>query len=215
MMFSKKYPYIILRTALIVGVVAVFFSACSPAIGTPWYPRSVATISKGFIVTGIQVKGLDVVPVLAETPTDDVDKIKKFSGAKTYTVNVPPEITEITAEDITITAVGSLSAMEPILVEVRVNGDSVPLSAGRIVPVTIKIADAAGECAVQEKVLSITQSEPYDLRLTRSSLSMERYRGISGFHIRFLPLAQKISPQSSTMVLIRMWLSQWNWRDFL
>lgn len=166
MMFSKKYPYIILRTALIVGVVAVFFSACSPAIGTPWYPRSVATISKGFIVTGIQVKGLDVVPVLAETPTDDVDKIKKFSGAKTYTVNVPPEITEITAEDITITAVGSLSAMEPILVEVRVNGDSVPLSAGRIVPVTIKIADAAGECAVQEKVLSITQSEPYNLALT-------------------------------------------------
>lgn len=166
MMFSKKYPYIILRTALIVGVVAVFFSACSPAIGTPWYPRSVATISKGFIVTGIQVKGLDAVPVLTETPTDDVDKIKKFSEAKTYTVNVPPEITEITAEDITITAVGSLSAMEPILVEVRVNGDSVPLSAGRIVPVTIKIADAAGECAVQEKVLSITQSEPYNLALT-------------------------------------------------
>jgi hypothetical protein len=164
MSFSKKYQYI-LHTALMVGAVMFFFSACSPAIGTPWYPRSVSASSNDLIVTGIQVKGLDVVPVLAETPLDDVDKIKKFSEAKTYTVNVPPEITDITAEDITITAVSSLSSMEAISVEVSVNGDNVPLSAGRIVPVTIKIADAAGEYAVQEKVLSITQSEPYDLRL--------------------------------------------------
>jgi len=148
------------------AVSALIFSACKPAIGTPWYPRSASSSSGGFVITGIQVKGAPVTAVLAETPIDDADKVKKFSEANTYTVNVPPEITEITAEDITITAVASLSKMEAVPVEVTLNGGSVPLSAGQVVPVTVKIADTAGNYAVQEKVLSITQSEPYELNLT-------------------------------------------------
>jgi len=55
--------------------------------------------------------------------------------------------------------------MEAVTVEVTINGDSIPLSAGQVVPVTIKIADPAGDYTVQEKVLSITQREPYDLEL--------------------------------------------------
>lgn len=145
---------------------ALIFSACKPAIGTPWYPRSASSSSGSFIITGIQVKGAPVTAVLAETPTDDADKLKKFSEASTYTVNVPPEIAEITAEDITVTAVSSIAKMEAVTVEVTLNGGSVPLSAGRVVPVTVKIADPAGNYAVQEKVLSITQSEPYNLSLT-------------------------------------------------
>lgn len=148
------------------AVSALIFSACKPAIGTPWYPRSASSSSGDFVITGIQVKGASVTAVLAETPIDDADKVKKFSEASTYTVNVAPEITEITAEDITITAVASLSKMEAVPVEVTLNGGSVPLSAGQVVPVTVKIADPAGNYAVQEKVLSITQSEPYDLNLT-------------------------------------------------
>ena len=148
-----------------VAATALIFSTCKPAIGTPWYPRSAASSSADFFITRIQVKGMDVVPVLADTPTDEADKIKKFSEAKNYTVNVPPEITEITAEDIDITAVASLSKMEAVTVEVTINGDSIPLSAGQVVPVTIKIADPAGDYTVQEKVLSITQREPYDLEL--------------------------------------------------
>lgn len=148
-----------------VAATALIFSTCKPAIGTPWYPRSAASSSADFFITRIQVKGMDVVPVLADTPTDEADKIKKFSEAKNYTVNVPPEITEITAEDIDITAVASLSKMEAVTVEVTINGDCIPLSAGQVVPVTIKIADPAGSYTVQEKVLSITQREPYDLEL--------------------------------------------------
>lgn len=155
---------------LFTAAAVLTFSTCKPAIGTPWYPRSASSSSSDFFITGIQVKGIDVVPVLAETPTDDLDKLKKFSEANTYTVNVSPEVMEITAEDITVTAVTSLSKMEAMTVEVTLNGGSIPLSAGRVVPATIKIADPAGNYAIQEKVLSITQSEPYDLNLTSLKL---------------------------------------------
>ena len=165
MRLSKKIIDTITLTFFTAVVVCVF-SACTPAIGTPWYPRSASSSSGSFVITGIQVKGLDVVPVLAETPSDDADKIKKFSETKTYTVNVPSEMAEVTAEDVAITAISSLSHKEALPVEVTVNGGSVPLSAGKVVPVTIKIADLDGKYAVQEKVLSITQSEPYDLNLT-------------------------------------------------
>ena len=148
-------------------VSALVFSACKPAIGTPWYPRSASSSSGSFVITGIQVKGLDVVPVLAETPTDDADKIKKFSEANSYVVTVPADVTEITAENITVTAISSLSHKEALPVEVTVNGGSVPLSAGQVVPVTIKIADPDGKYAVQEKVINITQHEPYELELKR------------------------------------------------
>ena len=148
-------------------VSALVFSACKPAIGTPWYPRSASSSSGSFVITGIQVKGLDVVPVLAETPTDDADKIKKFSEANSYVVTVPADVTEITAENITVTAISSLSHKEALPVEVTVNGGSVPLSAGQVVPVTIKIADPDGKYAVQEKIINITQHEPYELELKR------------------------------------------------
>ena len=156
---------------LFTAVAALIFSACKPAIGTPWYPRSASSSSDAFFITDIRVKGLIVTPVLAETPTDDADKVKKFSGAKTYTLNVPPEITEITAEDIAIKAVSSLSKMQAVPVEVTLNGDSVPLIAGQVVPATIKIADPDGNYAVQEKLLNITQNEPYDLHLTSLKIS--------------------------------------------
>ena len=156
---------------LFTAVAALIFSACKPAIGTPWYPRSASSSSDAFFITDIRVKGLSVTPVLAETPTDDADKVKKFSGAKTYTLNVPPEITEITAEDIAIKAVSSLSKMQAVPVEVTLNGDSVPLIAGQVVPATIKIADPDGNYAVQEKLLNITQNEPYDLHLTSLKIS--------------------------------------------
>ena len=68
---------------LFTAVAALIFSACKPAIGTPWYPRSASSSSDAFFITDIRVKGLIVTPVLAETPTDDADKVKKFSGAKT------------------------------------------------------------------------------------------------------------------------------------
>ena len=156
---------------LFTAVAALIFSACKPAIGTPWYPRSASSSSDAFFITDIRVKGLIVTPVLAETPTDDADKVKKFSAAKTYTLNVPPEITEITAEDIAIKAVSSLSKMQAVPVEVTLNGDSVPLIAGQVVPATIKIADPDGNYAVQEKLLNITQNEPYDLHLTSLKIS--------------------------------------------
>ena len=149
------------------AVSALIFSTCKPAIGTPWYPRSASSSSGGFVITGIQVKGLDVVPVLAETPADDADKIKKFSEANTYVVTVPADVTEITAENITVTAIASLSRKDALSVEVKLNGGSMPLSAGQTVPVTIKIADTDGKYAVQEKVINITQHEPYELELKR------------------------------------------------
>ena len=170
MRLLKKLPTAISVIIFAAGA-ALIFSTCKPAIGTPWYPRSTASSSSAdFFITRIQVKGMDVVPVLAETPINEADKLKKFSEAKNYTVNVPPEITEITGEDITVTAVSSLSKMESVKVEVTLNGGSVPLSAGQVVPVTIKIADPAGNYSVKEKVLSITQSEPYDLELKSLSV---------------------------------------------
>lgn len=165
MRLLKKITPVISAILFTAGA-AVIFSTCKPAIGTPWYPRSVSSDSVNFLITDIKVKDLPVTPVLAETPVDDADKIKKFSEAATYMVNIPPEVTEISAEDITVTAVSSLSRMEAVTVEVTINGGSVPLSSGQAVPVTVKIADPAGRYAVQEKILSITQSDPYDLSLT-------------------------------------------------
>ena len=166
MRLSKKIINTVSLTCF-TAVALCVFSACKPAIGTPWYPRSASSSSGSFVITGIQVKGLDVVPVLAETPADDADKIKKFSEANSYKVNVPPEITEITAEDIAIKAVSSLSNKKDLSVEVKLNGGSVPLSAGQVVPITIKIADTDGKYAVQEKIINVTQHEPYELKLKR------------------------------------------------
>lgn len=166
MRLSKKIIDTITLTFFTAVVVCVF-SACTPAIGTPWYPRSASSSSGSFVITGIQVKGAPVTAVLAETPIDDADKVKKFSEANTYKVNVPPKIAEITAEDIAITAVSSLSHKEALPVDVTVNGGSVPLSAGQVVPITIKIADPSGKYAVQEKIINVTQHEPYELKLKR------------------------------------------------
>jgi len=150
---------------LFTAATVVAFSTCKPAIGTPWYPRSVSKDSQAIYLTEIKVRNLSATAVMAETPTDEEDKIKKFSEASSYVVTVPADVTEITAEDIIVTAVTSLSKMEAIDVEVTLNGGSMPLSAGQTMPVTVKIADIDGKYAVQEKIINVTQHEPYDLEL--------------------------------------------------
>ena len=165
MSLSKKYTYI-LRAALIVGATALFFAACKPAIGTPWYQRSAGpNETNTFVITDIQVKKIPVTAVLAEPPVDDTDKLKKFSEAKAYIVVIPPEVEEISAEDIMVTAVADLAKKEPLAINVTLNGDGVPLTGGLSIPVTVKIADAAGDYAVLEKVITITRNEPYPLTL--------------------------------------------------
>lgn len=165
MSLSKKYTYI-LRAVLIVSAAVLFFAACKAAIGTPWYQRSAGPDdTNAFAVIGIAVKKVPVTAVLAAPPVDDADKLKKFSEAKSYIVVLPPDVKEISAEDITTTAVSDLTQKEPLTVEVTLNGDSVPLITGQAVPVTIKIADAAGDYAVQEKVITVTRNEPYPLTL--------------------------------------------------
>ena len=165
MSLSKKYTYI-LRAALIVGATALFFAACKPAIGTPWYQRSAGpNETNTFVITDIQVKKIPVTAVLAEPPVDDTDKLKKFSEAKAYIVVIPPEVEEISAEDIMVTAVADLAKKEPLALNVTLNGDGVPLTGGLSIPVTVKIADAAGDYAVLEKVITITRNEPYPLTL--------------------------------------------------
>ena len=156
----------ILNLLSLVAALMLMFSTCRPAIGTPRYPRSAESFSTNFVITSIHVKGKEVVPVLAAPPIDEEDKIKKFSEAKLYMVNVPSEIKEITEADITVNAVDSLYHKNVVPLTVTINGGSVPLSEGLAVPVTIKIVDDTGRYAVQEKILKITQSEPHDLKLT-------------------------------------------------
>ena len=122
-------------------VATLMFSTCKPAIGTPWYPRSVESFSQNFVVIGIQVAGQPVTPVSSEQPTNETDKLKNFAKAREYFVNVAPSIEEILPENIKVNAVSSLSTMEEVEVSVEINGDGAPLVAGKAVPVTIKIKD--------------------------------------------------------------------------
>ena len=164
MSLSKKYTYI--YAALLIGAVSLSFSACKAAIGTPWYQRSVgANDASNFAITDIQVRKVPVTAVLAAPSADEADKIKNFAEAKRYIVVLPPDVQEISVEDIAVTAVSDLTKKEFLPVEVTLNGDSVPLISGQAVPVTVKITDAAGDYAVQEKVISITRNEPYELTL--------------------------------------------------
>lgn len=165
MLLSKKCT-LILAAMLSISVVSLSFSACKAAIGTPWYQRSAgANEVSQFAITDIRVRQLPVTAVLTASPVDDSDKIRNFSEAKRYIVVLPPNVQEITAEDIVVTAFSDLTKKEALSVEVTLNGDSVPLIPGQTVPVTIKIADAAGDYMVQEKVISITRNEPYPLAL--------------------------------------------------
>ena len=164
MSLSKKYTYI--YAALLMVAVLLSLSACKAAIGTPWYQRSVgANDVSNFAITDIQVRKVPVTAVLAAPSVDEADKIKNFAEAKRYIVVLPPDVQEISVEDIEVTAVSDLTKKESLPVEVTLNGDSVPLIPGQAVPVTVKIADAAGDYAVQEKVIAITCNEPYQLTL--------------------------------------------------
>lgn len=165
MRLSKKIANTISLLYLTAAAILVF-STCKPAIGTPWYQRSAGpNETNTFVITDIQVKKIPVTAVLAEPPIDDTDKLKKFSEAKAYIVVIPPEVEEISAEDIMVTAVADLAKKEPLAINVTLNGDGVPLTGGLSIPVTVKIADAAGDYAVLEKVITITRNEPYPLTL--------------------------------------------------
>ena len=165
MRLSKKIANTISLLSLTAAAILVF-STCKPAIGTPWYQRSAGpNETNTFVITDIQVKKIPVTAVLAEPPVDDTDKLKKFSEAKAYIVVIPPEVEEISAEDIMVTAVADLAKKEPLAINVTLNGDGVPLTGGLSIPVTVKIADAAGDYAVLEKVITITRNEPYPLTL--------------------------------------------------
>ena len=159
-------------------VATLMFSTCKPAIGTPWYPRSVESFSKNFVITDIQVAEQPVTPVSSEQPIDETDKLKKFSEAREYLVNVAPSIEEILPENIKVNAVSSLSTMEKVEVSVEINGDGAPLVAGKVVPVTIKIKDMQAKYGEVTKVIKITQNEPFDLIL--KSLTIADENAMSG-----------------------------------
>ncbi len=150
---------------LFAGFVLTLFSACKPALGSSWYPRVNDDIGMAMYITEISVADNPVVPVLSETPIDEADRLNKFSKAKTYIVTVPPSVEEVSIDNIKVKAVNSLSKMEPVLVDVKINGEGAPLVSGQTVPITIKIADNEGKYTSIEKVIKITQSEPYDLEL--------------------------------------------------
>lgn len=177
MRLSKKIANTISLLSLTAAAILVF-STCKPAIGTPWYSRSAESVSSNFVITSLQVKGIDVVPVLADTPIDEVDKIKKFSEARSYWVNVAPSVEEILPENIKVKAVSSLSTMEEVEVSVEINGDGVPLVTGTPTPVTIKIQDTKAEYGEVTKIIKITQSEPFDLKL--ESLTIAGENAMSG-----------------------------------
>jgi len=159
-------------------VATLMFSTCKPAIGTPWYPRSVESFSQNFVVIGIQVAGQPVTPVSSEQPTNETDKLKNFAKAREYFVNVAPSIEEILPENIKVNAVSSLSTMEEVEVSVEINGDGAPLVAGKAVPVTIKIKDMQAKYGEVTKVIKITQNEPFDLIL--KSLTIAGENAMSG-----------------------------------
>ena len=148
-----------------IAVILFFAGSCKPSIGTAWYPRSVSDEEQKVYITEIKVNGTQAIPFLTEQPKDDADKLKKITEAQTYLVNVSPAIEEITAENIEVKAVLSLSKMEEVKVKVEINGDGVPLSSGKPVPVTLKISDNEGKYGSVTKVIKITQSEPHDLIL--------------------------------------------------
>ena len=147
------------------GFVLTLFSACKPALGSSWYPRVNDDIGMTMYITEISVADNPVVPVLSETPIDEADRLNKFSKAKTYIVTVPSSVEDVSIDNIKVKAVNSLSKMEPVLVDVKINGEGAPLVSGQTVPITIKVADNEGKYASIEKIIKITQSEPYDLEL--------------------------------------------------
>ena len=94
-----------------IAVILFFAGSCKPSIGTAWYPRSVSDEEQKVYITEIKVNGTQAIPFLTEQPKDDADKLKKITEAQTYLVNVSPAIEEITAENIEVKAVLSLSKM--------------------------------------------------------------------------------------------------------
>ncbi|UTC77205.1 hypothetical protein E4O04_03960 [Treponema sp. OMZ 799] len=156
----------------------IFTNSCKPAIGSAWYPRTSDDTGMSMYITEILISDNPVIAVLSETPIDEIDRLKKFSAADTYIVTVPPSVDEIYVDHIKVNAVSSLSKMEPVLVDVKINGEGTPLVPGQTVPITIKIIDNTGKYSTIEKIIKITQSEPYDLEL--KSLEICGIDAISG-----------------------------------
>ncbi|UTC67339.1 MULTISPECIES: hypothetical protein [unclassified Treponema] len=163
---------------IFIGLVLTLFNSCRPALGSSWYPRTSDDTGMSMYITEILISDNPVIAVLSETPIDEIDRLKKFSAADTYIVTVPPSVDEIYVDNIKVNAVSSLSKKEPVLVDVKINGEGTPLVPGQTVPITIKIIDNAGKYSTIEKIIKITQSEPYNLEL--KSLEICGIDAISG-----------------------------------
>ena len=156
----------------------IFINSCKPAIGSAWYPRASSDQIRKLYITEISIHGNPASPFLTEQPADEADKLKKFVEAREYFVNVAPSVEEIIPENIKVKAVSSLSAVEEVEVNIEINGEGVPLSAGKAVPVTIKIKDTQAKYNEVTKIIKITQNEPFDLKL--ESLTIAGENAMSG-----------------------------------
>ncbi|UTC62186.1 hypothetical protein E4O05_11835 [Treponema sp. OMZ 787] len=164
---------------LCISIIFVLINSCRPAVGTPLYPRSTTSDLLKIYVTEIKVAGNLVTPELKEVPTNESDAIKKFSESDVYIVNLPANVDEVLPEHISVKAVYSLSSMEPVPVKVSINGDGTHLAPGHSIPITIKISSSEGygQYVTLEKIIKVTQEEPYDLEL--SSLNVCEIPAIS------------------------------------
>lgn len=158
---------------LLLGCILVV-NSCQPSIGTAWYSKSGSSNKHHMYITKITVKNESVIPLgysgKDRTGTHSAYKTEEsFSEAKMYTINVLPTVNEISASDITVEVVRSLSTMEKIKpeeLEIIVNGDEIPLNIGQAVPLTLIVKHNQKKYADVEKVIKITQMEPPELVLT-------------------------------------------------
>lgn len=172
---KKNYKKNIFITFILIAF--IFINSCKPVMGSAWYPRASVDEASKLYITEIIIHGNPVTPFLAEQPIDDADKLKKFVEAGQYFVNVAPSVDEITSENIKVKAVSSLSKMEEVAITVEINGEGVPLVTGKAVPITIKIADTQAKYGEVTKIIKITQSEPFELKLESLTIAEKNAMG--------------------------------------
>ncbi|MGP1576662.1 MAG: hypothetical protein ACTTH7_04095 [Treponema sp.] len=134
-------------------------SSCKPVIGTPFYPRAAETVEAILFSIKITVAGKETTAKLTSAPKDDLNALELYAAAKEYMVTVPYSCEELSAADIAVEAVSSLTAGDKVPVEITINGETVPLTAGKTFPITIKIQDTGGLFGVIEKVIKVTRQE--------------------------------------------------------
>ncbi|MEL3906366.1 MAG: hypothetical protein P1P65_04985 [Treponema sp.] len=168
---TKKTLNTVLVYFLVYFILA--FSACNPAIGTPWYPRVADKTVPAMFSIKITVAGSEVTPVLSGVPKDELQRLEFYAAAKEYTVTVPYTCEELSASDIAVKAVSSLINKEPLTVEVTMNGETVPLIPGKALPVTIKIQDMTGTFGISEKVIKVTRRNQAAMQQNLELVSLE------------------------------------------